>query len=147
RRILPLIDRGSKPLDPVVRAAFIDLVEAVEESAARAELDKRRIAAAVRTLKKFPSDSLLFGRELISVVLAAAHSEGCRAAEAAVKVLQQLATVETLSLALMPRRDFHRLQRLTRKNKWTDETGVPASAFGPMWFRAAPQWWQEMSSK
>ncbi|HXD87359.1 MAG TPA: hypothetical protein VN641_12760 [Urbifossiella sp.] len=145
RRILPLIDGGSAPLDPLVRAAFIDLVEAAEQSAAHAELDKHRIAVAMRTLKNFSDDSLPFGHQLLSVTFAAAHAEGCRAAEVAVTVLQQLASVETLSFALMPRRDFHRLQRLTRKNKWTDDTGIAPTAFGPMWLRA-PDWWRELES-
>jgi hypothetical protein len=42
------------------------------------------------------------------------------------------------------RRDFMRLTKLARKEKWTDDTPVPDNVFGPMWPEVlAPEWAQE----
>ena len=41
------------------------------------------------------------------------------------------------------RRDFDRLLRLAREHNWTDDTPVPAEAFGPMWPTGlVPEWAQ-----
>lgn len=39
------------------------------------------------------------------------------------------------------RRDFVRLQRLARKEKWTDDTPVPPGVFGPMWPEGVEPYW------
>ncbi len=39
------------------------------------------------------------------------------------------------------RRDFERLKRRARKERWTDDTPVPPDVFGSLWFAGwSPQW-------
>ncbi|MBP3960802.1 hypothetical protein J8F10_36740 [Gemmata sp. G18] len=42
-----------------------------------------------------------------------------------------------------PARAFDRLTRLAEKEKWTDDTPVPPTVFGPMWEGAPPDWWTD----
>ena len=64
------------------------------------------------------------------------------AAEAA-RVLFEAATVDTPLTAQLRciRRDFARLAKLARKEKWTDDTPVSPDVFGPLWpDGVAPHW-------
>jgi len=73
---------------------------------------------------------------------AAAHEAPDAAARAA-HCLFDTATIDTpLSAQLRCiRRDFARLKRLAREQKWTDDTPVPPEVFGPLWPPdIAPHW-------
>jgi hypothetical protein len=41
------------------------------------------------------------------------------------------------------RRDFDRIARLAKVNKWTDDTPVPPDVFGPLWPGRVPKWARE----
>lgn len=65
------------------------------------------------------------------------------AAAAAARFLFETATLGTPLTAQLRciRRDFARLKRLAREQKWTDDTPVPPEVFGPMWPEGvAPDW-------
>lgn len=64
-------------------------------------------------------------------------------AAAAARVLLEMATLDTPLTAQLRciRRDFARLKRLAREQKWTDDTPVPPEVFGPLWPPGiAPRW-------
>jgi hypothetical protein len=58
-------------------------------------------------------------------------------------LLYQVGTIGTVELLAAPARDFDRLLRLAEKEKWTDDTPVPQSVFGPMWEGPPPEWWTD----
>lgn len=64
------------------------------------------------------------------------------AAEAA-RAVFETATVDSPLTAQLRciRRDFNRLKKLARKEKWTDETPVPPDVFGPMWPEGVEPYW------
>jgi hypothetical protein len=66
-----------------------------------------------------------------------------RAADAALSCLQKLITVGTIGHLTSVARDFDRLQHLAKEEKWTDDTPVPPSVFGPMWDGPPPEWWTD----
>jgi hypothetical protein len=66
--------------------------------------------------------------------IVAAHATAARA----VQTLCQVVTVGTISDLAALVRDFDRLCRLVEKEKWTDDTPVPPSVFGPMWEGTPP---------
>lgn len=71
---------------------------------------------------------------------------GAVSPEAAAALILAAATVETpiRRQLLCIRRDFDRLVSLAKEHNWTDETPVPADAFGPMWPKnITPAWAQE----
>lgn len=61
----------------------------------------------------------------------------------AARVLFETATVDSPLTAQLRciRRDFARLKRLAREQKWTDETPVPPDVFGPMWPEGVEPYW------
>jgi hypothetical protein len=65
------------------------------------------------------------------------------AAMYALLTLGEIVTSRTLRQLLEPARDFEQLNRLAKLEKWTDETPVPQSVFGPMWEGTPPEWWSE----
>lgn len=62
-------------------------------------------------------------------------AEAVRAAVRAADLLLKTATTDTPLTAQLRciRRDFARLKRLAREQKWTDDTPVPPEVFGPLW--------------
>jgi hypothetical protein len=67
----------------------------------------------------------------------------------AASVLLETATIDSLLMSQLRciRRDFVRLKKLVRQEKWTDETPVPPNVFGPMWPEGvAPFWADEFPS-
>ncbi|MBN9118866.1 MAG: hypothetical protein J0I06_06855 [Planctomycetes bacterium] len=76
---------------------------------------------------------LLMQGEVSGVEHTAPAAEVARFAEAAVRSLLRVVTVGTLDHLTAPARDFERLVKLAEKEKWTDDTPVPQSVFGPMW--------------
>lgn len=65
------------------------------------------------------------------------------AVEPAAEILFRAATTDTPLTAQLRciRRDFARLKRLAREQKWTDDTPVPPSVFGPMWPDGVAPYW------
>jgi hypothetical protein len=64
------------------------------------------------------------------------------AADAA-RLIFETATIDSPLTAQLRciRRDFVRLKRLARKQKWTDDTPVPPDVFGPMWPEGVAPYW------
>jgi hypothetical protein len=64
------------------------------------------------------------------------------AADAA-RVIFETATVDSPLTAQLRciRRDFVRLKKLARKEKWTDDTPMPPDVFGPMWPDGVEPYW------
>jgi hypothetical protein len=62
---------------------------------------------------------------------------------AAAQVLMGTAALDTPLTAQLRciRRDFARLKRLAREQKWTDDTPVPPEVFGPMWPPGVEPYW------
>jgi hypothetical protein len=60
-----------------------------------------------------------------------------------VQSLCQVATVGTLATLAAPATDFERLCWRAKVEKWTDDTPVPQSVFGPMWEGTPPPWWTD----
>ncbi len=58
-------------------------------------------------------------------------------------VLLQTATIDTplTSQLRCIRRDFVRLKKLAREEKWTDDTPVPPEVFGPLWPEGVAPYW------
>ncbi len=52
-------------------------------------------------------------------------------------------TIGTIDSLAAPARDFERLRQLAEHEKWTDDTPVPPSVFGPMWEGTPPAWWTD----
>jgi hypothetical protein len=71
------------------------------------------------------------------------RDSGVAAAADAARVLFETATIDTPLTAQLRciRRDFVRLRRLAKKEKWTDETPVPPEVFGPMWPQGVEPYW------
>jgi hypothetical protein len=61
----------------------------------------------------------------------------------AARVIFETATIDSplTSQLRCIRRDFVRLKRLARKQKWTDDTPVPPDVFGPMWPEGVEPYW------
>lgn len=70
-------------------------------------------------------------------------AEAVRAADRAADLLLKTATTDTPLTAQLRciRRDFARLKRLAREQKWTDDTPVPPGVFGPMWPEGVAPYW------
>lgn len=70
-------------------------------------------------------------------------SEMSYAISNAARVLFETATIDTPLTAQLRciRRDFARLKRFAREQKWTDDTPVPPDVFGPMWPDGAEPYW------
>jgi hypothetical protein len=69
--------------------------------------------------------------------------DGVATAAQAARVIFETATIDTPLTAQLRciRRDFVRLKRLARKEKWTDDTPVPPEVFGPMWPEGVAPFW------
>jgi hypothetical protein len=69
--------------------------------------------------------------------------DASHASSYAAQILFDTATIDTPLTAQLRciRRDFVRLRRLARKEKWTDETPVPPEVFGPMWPEGVEPYW------
>ncbi len=65
------------------------------------------------------------------------------AASAATEGMFLAARVGTINSLVAPARDFDLLSRLVKKEKWTDDTPVPPTVFGPMWDGPPPEWWTD----
>jgi hypothetical protein len=61
----------------------------------------------------------------------------------AARVIFETATIDSPLTAQLRciRRDFVRLKRLAREQKWTDDTPVPPDVFGPMWPEGVEPYW------
>jgi hypothetical protein len=61
----------------------------------------------------------------------------------AAAIILKAATIDSPLTAQLRciRRDFNRLKRLAREQKWTDETPVPPEVFGPMWPEGVAPYW------
>lgn len=70
-------------------------------------------------------------------------ANAANAASASLRCLQKVVTVGTVGHLTSIARDFDRLQRLAKRENWTDETPVPPSVFGPMWEDPPPAWWND----
>ena len=82
------------------------------------------------------------------VLRCAAQSAERRDASSAIRdtflALGSVVTVGTLEYLAAPARDFERLQQwLAKQEKWTNDTPVPQSVFGPMWEGTPPEWWTD----
>jgi hypothetical protein len=68
---------------------------------------------------------------------------GVSTAADAARVIFETATIDSPLTAQLRciRRDFVRLKRLARKEKWTDETPVPPEVFGSMWPEGVEPYW------
>jgi hypothetical protein len=68
---------------------------------------------------------------------------GIATAADAARAIFETATIDSPLTAQLRciRRDFVRLKRLARKEKWTDDTPVPPDVFGPMWPPGVEPYW------
>jgi hypothetical protein len=71
------------------------------------------------------------------------RDSGVATAADAARVLFETATIDSPLTAQLRciRRDFVLLNRLARKEKWTDDTPVPPEVFGPMWPEGIAPYW------
>jgi hypothetical protein len=71
------------------------------------------------------------------------RAEGVATAADAARAIFETATIDTPLTAQLRciRRDFVRLKRLAREQKWTDDTPVPPDVFGPMWPEGVEPYW------
>jgi hypothetical protein len=71
------------------------------------------------------------------------RAEGVVTTAEAARVIFETATIDTPLTAQLRciRRDFVRLKKLARKEKWTDDTPVPPEVFGPMWPEGVAPYW------
>jgi len=74
---------------------------------------------------------------------------GVASAADAARVIFETATIDTPLTAQLRciRRDFNRLKRLAREQKWTDDTPVPPEVFGPLWPRGVEPHWAAEAPK
>jgi hypothetical protein len=82
-------------------------------------------------------------QRMLSTSTDAAAYEAPDAAARAARCLFDTATIDTPLTAQLRciRRDFARLKRLAREQKWTDDTTVLPEVFGPLWPpETAPYW-------
>ena len=77
------------------------------------------------------------------VSAAASDFTATRAGQEAARAIFETATIDTPLTAQLRciRRDFVRLKKLARKEKWTDDTPVPPEVFGPMWPEGVAPYW------
>ena len=127
-QLIPLSGETAEP--PVTEAPNRPLIPASEEVAKLPRLAREafaaRCAARVARLRS-----------------------GASSPEAAAALILAAATVATpvRRQLLCVRRDFDRLAALAKKHNWTDDTPVPADAFGPMWPKnLTPEWTKEPSA-
>jgi hypothetical protein len=68
---------------------------------------------------------------------------GVGSADRAARVIFQSGAIDTplTSQLRCIRRDFARLKKLARNEKWTDDTPVPPEVFGPMWPEGVEPYW------
>gem|GEM_PF-6067889 len=126
-----------------VHAAIVDahgVADAVDPAAARAAADTTAYATAAITATYDATYHATYDAAGETRVVAEATAYA--AAEAA-NVLFRTATIDTPLTAQLRciRRDFVRLKRLARKEKWTDDTPVSAEVFGPMWPEGIVPYW------
>ncbi|AMV25070.1 hypothetical protein VT84_11785 [Gemmata sp. SH-PL17] len=100
-----------------------------------ADADAATYAASHATAARYAAD--VVAADTATVRGAAA------AADAAMHSLCRVVTLGTIGHLAAPARDFDRLTRLAEKEKWTDDTPVPPTVFGPMWDGPPPEWWTD----
>jgi hypothetical protein len=119
-----LIQRPAPPA-PVRRRSKVPLVPTAEEVAQLPRLARAAFAerCALRVRPVFAAPEVT-------------------AADAA-RVIFETATIDSplTSQLRCIRRDFVRLKRLARKEKWTDDTPVPPDVFGPLWPEGVEPYW------
>ena len=76
------------------------------------------------------------------------RDSGIATAADAARVILETATIDSPLTAQLRciRRDFVRLKRLARKEKWTDDTPVPPEVFGPLWPEGVEPYWAPPSA-
>ena len=131
--VIPAGDGGGLPWRPApgFEASKVPLVPTAEEVAALPKCAQAAFAErCVRRVKLLPVPPDM-------------------TAAAAARLLFESATIDTPLTAQLRciRRDFARLKRLAREQKWTDDTPVPPDVFGPLWPPGvAPHWAEETPS-
>jgi hypothetical protein len=146
RRVVPLYRHAWPAAPDHHRAAVERAVRVVEQSAGEAE----RAAAAFATAEAADAAGRASAGAAFDAARAAARLAGADslpaaafAVRGAADALVRAATYRTSLTRQLRRirRDFDRIAHLAKTNGWTDETPVPADAFGPMWPNRAPDWW------
>jgi hypothetical protein len=161
RRVLPLINRYWEAVPAEHLRALADAIRITETIAASATRDDDSSYAAHDAARSAHmavcrADEC---RRLRAVTAIAGAAEAARAAVAsatvadvihahtavvaAVESMYQVITVGTVENLATPARDFDRLCRIAEKEKWTDDTPVPQSVFGPLWEGPPPPWWTD----
>jgi hypothetical protein len=173
RRVLPLFLRNwpTTPQEYVTR--LVRAVELVERSATHAgagedwvppagaltcaayvcdavnnaAIDRRRavevIKATSAAIAKFKDRAENIFDPVVAAVfhVITSHASGAIANGLATSPGTYNAAVKVANAII--RRDFDQLARLAEREKWTDDTPVPPSVFGPMWEGTPPAWWTD----
>ncbi len=136
---LQALDRAVSVAEHAVDARAVDAraVDAASDAASDAAdtthtaFDAARVARAARAAVDAAFDTA-FDAALTAY-----------AARNAARVLFETATIDTPLTAQLRciRRDFARLKRFAREQKWTDDTPVPPDVFGPMWPDGVEPYW------
>jgi hypothetical protein len=158
RRVLPVVAKLWTTGPKYQLRALDEAVNMAEHSATSAALDPAwpdiygaANAAAIATRYPDETEDVAASAAADAVTIAAfavAEAAGpfggevYRVATYTVRSLCRVVTVGTISDLATPSRDFDRLCRLAETEKWTDDTPVPQSVFGPMW-DGPPPWWTD----
>ncbi|MDY3551315.1 hypothetical protein R5W24_000390 [Gemmata sp. JC717] len=149
RRVLPVIKKlwtdSPKPLLPSLDKA----VRAAEAAAAARTVGAGAVAATHIARADGAADAVAAvcaadAARAAAYAADAAHADVVRGAvTAAVTCLLRASTVGSVEHLAAPARDFAALARRAKGERWTHDTPVPASEFGPMWDGAPPDWWTD----
>lgn len=157
RRVLPLVKRFWESV-PAHRLRALDEAVKSAEAASGTRVDTAAAHSAVRAAVEEVRTAFAFH---LAHAPAYAAARAIRAATAACAIgragdeeiacdigaaaesMFWATTIKTIGSLAAPARDFDRLCQLAEREKWTDDTPVPQSVFGPMWEGAPPEWWTD----
>jgi hypothetical protein len=135
KRAVEMAQKAAENGGPPPGEADAQVVDAADHVASDADDDSQTLAAGVAHAAAAAASAYAYAY--------APHGDADYAARAAdpAELLLPAATVGTAWTLEAPRRDFDRVARLAAEQKWTDDTPVPTTVFGPMWDRDPPPWW------
>lgn len=124
-------------------SALESAVDVAEQSAFAADSRGRVYIDAVAAVAAEAAASAPDGATDAAYVAAVAVQTPSEVPTQAAGVIFETATIDTPLTAQLRciRRDFVRLKRLAREQKWTDDTPVPPDVFGPMWPEGVAPYW------
>ncbi|AWM38874.1 hypothetical protein GobsT_28970 [Gemmata obscuriglobus] len=149
RRVLPVIKKlwtdSPKPLLPSLdKAVRVAETAAADRNVGGGSVATTHVARADGAADAVAAVCAADSARAAAYAADAAHADVVRGAvTAAVTCLLRASTVGNVGHLAAPARDFDALARRAKSERWTHDTPVPPSTFGPMWDGTPPEWWTD----